>query len=192
MHAKIPETQFTYTPLESASFHGDDCLFGETLSARLVRLDGDLAEPRDMLGARGEPQTEAASIGGRRQPDWYSLISEVLAPLQALLISHVAVVPYGIARDAVGLQQDDQTELAEVVRRVGANHCAFLTEWKDEIALGATLTAMQAAHLDPLLRTIDRPLSLWEVCGSTLFILAPILVPLAIYLLNLFITKLRG
>ena len=65
-------------------------------------------------------------------------------------------------------------------------------ESADAIGLGMTLTAMLAAQLDPLLRTIDRPLSLWEVCGSALLILALILIPLAIYLLNLFITKLRG
>jgi hypothetical protein len=97
-----------------------------------------------------------------------------------------------LARDAVGRQHDDQAALAGAVQPVVAKHSAFFTEWEDAIGLGVTLTAMQAAELDLFLRTIDRPLSLWEVFGSTLLILAPVLIPLAIYLLNLFMTKLRG
>src|SRR5215831_6416721 len=178
----------TYVPFESAPSDEHGYPFDETRGARLAR---DRVEIGGVIGACGKPGAAPASTG-RQEPDWCSLILEVLALLQALLISQVAVVPYGAARDAIDLQHNDQSELAQVIRRVVAKRRAFFAEWKDEIGLGATLTAIQAAQLDPLLRTIDRPLSLWEVIVSTLLILAPLLIPLAIYLLNLLITKLSG
>jgi hypothetical protein len=181
----------TYMLFESAPSDEHGYLFDETRGARLARTDGDQAEFRGVIGARGKPEAGPASRD-RQEPDWCSLILDVLAPLQALLVSHVAVVPYGAARDAVDLQHNDQSELAEAIRRVVAKRRAFFAEWKDAIGLGVALTAIQAAQLDPFLRTIDRPLSLWEACGSTLLILAPVLIPLAVYLLNLFITKLGG
>lgn len=57
--AKGTETKcFTYIPLESPSPAEHGYVFGETLSTRLVRLDGDLAEFMGVIGARGEPGTE--------------------------------------------------------------------------------------------------------------------------------------
>jgi len=180
----------THIPLESAPPDEYGYVLGETLSARLVRLDGDLAEFRGTIGAHDEPRGEPASIG-KPEPDWCTLTLDALATLEALLVSHAAVVPYGTARAAVDLLRNEQNELAEALRQVVAKHNALPAEWTDALGLGVTLTAMQAAQLDPLLRTIDKPLSLWEVCGSTLLILASLLIPLAIYLLNLFITKPR-
>ena len=178
----------SYALLESAGPDEYGYVFGETLRARLVRLDGDLAEFRGTIGSRDEPEGEPARIG-KQELNWCTLTLDALVPLQALLVSHLAVVPYGTARAAVDLQRVEQNELAEAIQKVVAKHGALLAEWADAIGLGTTLTAMKAAQLDPLLRTIDRPLSLWEVCGSTLLILAPLLIPVAIYLLNLFITK---
>jgi hypothetical protein len=183
----------TNMPFESAPSDEHGYLCGETPGARLARTDGDRAEFRGVIGARDKTGAGPGSTGRQEQePDWCSLILDVLVPLQALLVSHGAAVPYSAAREAVGRQHDDQAALTGAVQRVVAKHSAFFAEWQDAIGLGVTLTALQAAQLDPLLRSIDRPLSLWEVCGSTLLILAPVLIPLAIYLLNLFITKLRG
>jgi hypothetical protein len=189
----VERERSTYMPFKSVPSDEHGYLRSETPSARLVRTDGDPDEIRAVIGARGKPGAGPASTGSQEQePDWCSLILDVLVPLQALLVSHGAAVPYSLARDAVGRERDDQAALAGAVQRVVAKHSAFFAEWQDAIGMGVTLTTMQAAQLDPLLRTIDRPLSLWEVCGSTLLILAPVLIPLAIYLLNLFITKLRG
>jgi hypothetical protein len=82
-----------------------------------------------------------------------------------------------------GLRAEEKAKLTDAVRQVINTYPAFFSEHHDAIEVVVGLTAVQGAWLDQLMlaTTEDRPPTRWEVFGSLLILISPLLIFLALY-----------
>ncbi len=160
---------------------------------------------RKAKGARAERQMlETAGKSSERQTltgvtpvldeRLFGLALDSLACVQAQLASFIAGIPYGAAREATRFSEEEKAKLAEAVQKVAIKHAATFAEHKDAVQLGVAFVAIQATQLDQILCLAagDEPLTGKQCLVGLLITLAPLVIPLGIYLLNLLVTKLRG
>ena len=124
----------------------------------------------------------------------YPVALDLLACVHAILASTVAGIPYCAARETTRFSADEEAELAGAMEKIVIEHAAAFAEHKEILELGVAFMAIRAARADQALCLAagDQPLT-WKQCAAgLLMVLAPLVIPLAIYLLNLLVTKLRG
>jgi hypothetical protein len=124
----------------------------------------------------------------------YPLAFDLFACVHAILASPIAGVPYSVAREAMRFSADEEAELARAIEKLVIEHAAVFAEYKEIVELGVAFMAIQAARLDQALCLTagDQPLTRKQSVVGVLMVLAPLVFALAIYLLNLLVTKLRG
>ena len=124
----------------------------------------------------------------------FGLALDSLACIQAQLASSIAGIPYTVAREANRFSEEEKAKLVEAAQKVAIKHTAAYAEHQEVVELGVAFIAIQAAQVDQVLCSAAGDESLtWKQCLVGLLItLAPLLIPLAICLLNLLVMKLRG
>ena len=123
----------------------------------------------------------------------FGLAFDSLACIQAQMVSSIAGIPYAAAREATRLSGDEKAQLVEAAQKIAIKHAAAFAEHKEVVELGVAFIAIQATQLDQVLCRAagDKPLT-WKQClVGLLIILGPLIIPLAIYLANLQVTKPR-
>ena len=139
------------------------------------------------------PQSHTSSqpVLDQRVPE---LLLDAISSVKAAIVSASARLPYGEARQAMAVDEQEQQELTRALREAAERHPAFFRQNKTEIEFCVAWAAVHAAQIDSLLILTDNTNTMEEPGCSprgSLFVALLVLGPLLIFAVISIVQHLR-